>query len=127
MSFDDGEEEVVGNSGTAISAVAPDKVGYVRVSYNLDNVPMTTIYPSSHWLSSGLETVSHGARPAMYGDMLRTGDDEAMFTVHDMSGKTLLSGKGAECDLSGLGCGTYIICVTTYQGTDTIKVVKPNR
>ena len=98
----------------------------VTVEYNLRGSQMKTIYPVNHdW--AGVDGVTTDCE----GDSVTIGVDarmlsfsrEVRFTVADMSGRVVASGRGLAVSLDGCPAGGYVVSAATSAGDAAVKKI----
>lgn len=121
IAFNDLEPIGIGREGSVLSGSAGLVLGYVQkvtVSYTVDGIPMSTLYPKEHWLYGGVDdiTVDNTGGISVSGRHITCGDDCASITVYNMTGATVWHEEGNETYLPGLTPGVYIAEATTTAG-----------
>lgn len=119
LTVNDNYEFEIGPDGTVVTTFDPDEVLSYALNYTVNGVSFKTRYPSPK--SSGMtEIVSEGI--AVSSDKAFFGS-EADYSVSDMHGRVVLSGRGDACDITGLDKGIYVISAIYANGTaKTLKV-----
>lgn len=92
----------------------------ITVEYNLRGTPMKTVYPEIK-ASSGIKeaiadtppTITVKGREVIFGQ-------DAAYSVCDLSGKLLLTGRGTTADLSSLPTGAYVITSRDACGSSAV-------
>lgn len=121
VAFNDLEPRNIGTEGSVLSGSAGLVLGYVQkvtVSYTVDGIPMSTIYPKEHWLYGGVDDITVDATGdiTVSGRHITGGDGCASITVYNMTGAAVCRVEGNEAYLPDLTPGVYVAEATTTSG-----------
>lgn len=121
VAFNDLAPHNIGIQGSVLSGSSGLVLGYVQkvtVSYTVDGIPMSTIYPKEHWLYGGVDdiTIDGSDIITVSGRHITCGADCASITVYSMTGASVCHVEGNKAYLSGLTPGVYVAEATSTSG-----------
>lgn len=112
------------SDGTLLTDMAYQLVDNITVEYNVRGANMKTFYPDMSAMSGIGEVDAYGSPMAITldGKMVCFGN-VADYTVTDMAGRTVMSGKAESAGLSSLAAGVYVVSARGEDGTSAVRKI----